>query len=175
MPKLEDPKVQLLIDAAAEIRAVRRWRDHQRDRCVPKRDVDHLLLATWNIANLGDPAQKRTPEDLAILAELVSWFDIAAIQEVKRDFADLRTTPTSKVPASTACSIFASMRSSSAAKSWFCSAMGSASSRFRNRDIGGSSSFSVSCGAASGTSASPVRRLTRICASQARTGRRRLR
>ena len=51
------------------------------------------------------------------------------------------STPTSKVPASTACSIFSAMRASSSAKSSFCSSMGSASRRLRNRDMGGRSSL----------------------------------
>ena len=44
------------------------------------------------------------------------------------------STPSSKLPASTACSMFSAMRASS-------SAMGNARSRFRKRGIGGSSSF----------------------------------
>lgn len=90
MPAFDDPSVQLPIDVSAEIRALERWRDHRRGRSIPPRDTEHLLVATWNIANLGDPAQQRSPQDLAILAALVSWFDLVAIQESKRDLGDLR-------------------------------------------------------------------------------------
>ena len=90
MPAFEDPGVQLPIDVSAEIRALERWRDHRSGRSIPPRHTAHLLVATWNIANLGDPAQQRTPQDLAILASLVSWFDLVAIQEAKRDLGDLR-------------------------------------------------------------------------------------
>ena len=58
-------------------------------RAIPERDAHHLLVATWNIANFGDPGQVRSEQDLAILAELVSWFDVVAIQEVKRDLRAL--------------------------------------------------------------------------------------
>lgn len=90
MPPFKDPGVELSVDVAAEIRALEQWRDHHNGRSIPPRDPEHLLVATWNIANLGDPAQQRTSEDIAILAELVSWFDLIAIQEAKRDLGDLR-------------------------------------------------------------------------------------
>ena len=90
MPPFEDPGIQLLVDPVCEVRSLTRWRDTRPKRSIPQREKNHLLVATWNIANLGDLAQKRTPEDLVILAALVSWFDLVAIQEVKRDLGDLQ-------------------------------------------------------------------------------------
>ena len=52
------------VDAAREIKALRA---HARLREVPKRSADKLLLATWNIANLG--LQKRGDADYDVLAE----------------------------------------------------------------------------------------------------------
>ena len=45
-----------------------------------------VLVATWNIANLG--VHKRRVEDLDVLAEVVSWFEIIAIQEVADNLDD---------------------------------------------------------------------------------------
>ena len=55
----------------------------QPGRAIPAKDANRLLLATWNIANLG--AQDRGPKDYALLAEVISWFDLVAVQEVKNN------------------------------------------------------------------------------------------
>jgi hypothetical protein len=61
---------------------------------------DNLLIATWNIRHFGrvtnrwlasagdDP--KRTLHDVLCLAQIISRFDVVAIQEVKRDLDALR-------------------------------------------------------------------------------------
>ena len=46
------------------------------------------MLASWNIANLG--VHIRKPRDYRLMAELLSWFDIACIQEVNDDLSGLR-------------------------------------------------------------------------------------
>ena len=53
------------------------------ERGVPKRRRNRLLVASWNLANLGD--QDRTPLDLRLMAHLLSRFDLIAVQEIKRD------------------------------------------------------------------------------------------
>jgi endonuclease/exonuclease/phosphatase family metal-dependent hydrolase len=73
------------VDARREIRALRA---HARERGIPKRSPDKLLLATWNIANLG--LQKRDDADYAVLAEIISWFDLVAVQEVNDNLDGLR-------------------------------------------------------------------------------------
>jgi endonuclease/exonuclease/phosphatase family metal-dependent hydrolase len=74
------------VDTAGEVEALRA---HARLRGIPKRAPDRLLLATWNIANLG--LQKRTdPADYTLLAEVVRWFDVVAIQEVNDNLDGLR-------------------------------------------------------------------------------------
>ena len=65
----------------------RRLRAHSRTRKIPPKSKDHALIATWNIANLG--AQQRRDTDLALMAEILRWFDIIAVQEVRDNFADL--------------------------------------------------------------------------------------
>lgn len=83
MPAFPKPSFSFTYDPAAERAALRAWRDTQPGRAIPAKAKSRLLLATWNIANLG--AQQRRPEDFALLAEIISWFDLVAVQEVKDD------------------------------------------------------------------------------------------
>ena len=84
MPAFPKPKFAFEYDLNAE---VSRLRKHKNARAIPKREQGKLLLATWNIANLG--AQDRRDQDLSIIAEVVSWFDIVAVQECRENFGDL--------------------------------------------------------------------------------------
>lgn len=61
------------------------------DSKIPKRTLDEtLLLATWNVRELdSNKYGHRTPESIAYLAEIISRFDIIAIQEVRSDLAAL--------------------------------------------------------------------------------------
>jgi len=87
MPGFGKPRFAYEIDVAKERRALRR---HKKARGVPAREEGHLLLATWNIANLGAKEQRRDPECLDLLAEIVGWFDLVAVQEVRDDFTAVR-------------------------------------------------------------------------------------
>ena len=59
----------------------------QLDRQVPaKTATDTLLLATWNIRQFGD---NRLTESLHYIAEIISRFDLVAVQEVSNDMAGL--------------------------------------------------------------------------------------
>jgi endonuclease/exonuclease/phosphatase family metal-dependent hydrolase len=62
-------------------------RQHKVARGIPAKSPSTLLLATWNIANFG--TQDRRDQDKQLLAEILSWFDIIAVQEVKDNFGDL--------------------------------------------------------------------------------------
>ena len=73
------------VDSAKEIKALRA---HAKERGIPKRSADKLLIATWNIANLG--VQGRREPDYAVLAEMLSWFDLVAIQETNDNLSGLR-------------------------------------------------------------------------------------
>lgn len=83
MPSFPKPSFTFNYDADAERAALRHWRDTQPGRAIPAKAANRLLLATWNIANLG--AQDRGPKDYALLGEVISWFDLVAVQEVKDD------------------------------------------------------------------------------------------
>jgi hypothetical protein len=64
-------------DPVLEARALS---EHFEDRGVPRSRANTLLLATWNIANLG--LQGRSDQDLALVAEVLRPFELVAVQEV---------------------------------------------------------------------------------------------
>lgn len=84
MPVFPKPGFAYTVDSAAE---VQRLRQHKQQRGIPAKAPNRLLLATWNIANFG--AQDRRDEHIGLIAEIISWFDIVAIQEVRENFGDL--------------------------------------------------------------------------------------
>jgi endonuclease/exonuclease/phosphatase family metal-dependent hydrolase len=84
MAQFPRPKFDFAYDVAAE---VQRLRDHKLHRNIPERTAATLLAATWNIANLG--AQKRRDQEFTLIAEILSWFDIVAVQECRDNFRDL--------------------------------------------------------------------------------------
>lgn len=51
---------------------------------IPKATSKTLRVATWNIANLGE--QDREDVHLKIIAEVISWFDVVAVQETKENY-----------------------------------------------------------------------------------------
>jgi endonuclease/exonuclease/phosphatase family metal-dependent hydrolase len=57
-------------------------------REIPARKKTTLLAATWNLTNFG--LQARSDDDLALMAEIISWFDLVAIQEVADSLDHLR-------------------------------------------------------------------------------------
>ena len=70
------------------------------DHVVPAKQPGNLLIGTWNVALLGGltkawttPAgksPKRNLSDICAIAEIVSRFDVCALQEVKRELTALR-------------------------------------------------------------------------------------
>ncbi len=84
MPVFPKPNFPFDYDVPTEVGHLRA---HKQTRGIPERDADHLLVATWNIANFG--AQKRRDQDHALIAEIVSWFDVIAIQECRENFSGL--------------------------------------------------------------------------------------
>ncbi|MBW2435776.1 MAG: endonuclease/exonuclease/phosphatase family protein [Desulfobacterales bacterium] len=54
---------------------------------VPSKSDTQLLLATWNIQHFG--SSKRYDESLWYIAEILSRFDLIAVQEVKQSLRDL--------------------------------------------------------------------------------------
>ena len=61
-----------------------------KDQLPKKSNKNNLLLATWNIKELGGARYGgRSEEALAYIAEVISHFDIVAVQEVKEDLRPL--------------------------------------------------------------------------------------
>ena len=63
-------------------------RGHREMRGVPPRQHGRLLLATWNLANFD--VQDREPVHLDLIAEIIGWFDLVALQEIRDDLSGLR-------------------------------------------------------------------------------------
>lgn len=61
---------------------------HKGVREIPDKNMDKLLIASWNVANLG--LQKRWKEHNQIIAHIVDWFDVIAIQEVNVNLDGLK-------------------------------------------------------------------------------------
>src|SRR6266536_119337 len=87
MPPFPPPKFAYDYDVQAELAALRSYRDTAPGRQIPEKAADRLLLATWNIANLG--VQRRLESDYQLIAEIVSWFDLVAVQEVNDNLAGI--------------------------------------------------------------------------------------
>jgi hypothetical protein len=76
-------------DVGTEVAALRQYPIDRPDRAIPARSANRLLIATWNVANLG--VQERRDGDHRLLAELMSWYDLVAIQEVNDNLAGIRS------------------------------------------------------------------------------------
>ena len=82
--------IKRMKDAAEKKRTVEKLLElrAQLDRQVPaKTATDTLLLATWNIRAFGD---NRRTESLHYMAEIISRFDLVAVQEVASDLTGLQ-------------------------------------------------------------------------------------
>lgn len=88
MPAFEEPDLTYNYQVSSQINALRAYRRHKPGRAIPKKVADRLLLATWNVSNLG--LQQRRDKDYRLIAELISWFDLVALQEVNDDLSGLR-------------------------------------------------------------------------------------
>jgi len=85
MPAFPKPKFVIPIDIDAEIE---RLKVHKKKRLIPPKDSEHVLIASWNIANLG--LQKRWQQHARLIAEIIEWFDVMAVQEVNYNLEGLR-------------------------------------------------------------------------------------
>jgi len=94
MPKITDPPPLEIAAGLASLRAAL-------DEDIPGKTLDrNLLIATWNIRAFGDLTEKwrsdeddspkRDLESLLCIAEIVSRFDVVALQEVRGNIKCLR-------------------------------------------------------------------------------------
>lgn len=84
MPPFPKPSLRYEYRPSSQVGALR---EHKDARAVPEKAADRLLVATWNVANLG--VQERREKDYLLIAEIVSWFDLVAMQEVNNDLSGL--------------------------------------------------------------------------------------
>lgn len=87
MPAIQYNGPDFDYDLDDEVQAIRR---HQLHRGIPERTASNLLLASWNMCNLGDENQTRHTSDLVLMAEILRPFDLIAIQEIKDNFRPFR-------------------------------------------------------------------------------------
>jgi len=90
MPPFPKPDKDHPFDPDEEIIELRKWRDTMEGRKIPAKRSGKFLLGSWNIANLGDKKQERDDKDIPIIAEILSWFDVVAVQEVKENLFDMK-------------------------------------------------------------------------------------
>jgi endonuclease/exonuclease/phosphatase family metal-dependent hydrolase len=86
MPPLPPPKQDYPYDVDEELAALR---EHKALRQVPESAADRLLVATWNVANFGRRGQERRDKDYRLIAEIIGWFDLVAVQEVADNLSAL--------------------------------------------------------------------------------------
>jgi endonuclease/exonuclease/phosphatase family metal-dependent hydrolase len=84
----EKPDPPFIYDVNHEINALVTYRDTKENRQIPDKSFNNLLVATWNLTNFG--LQERSDSDYRLMAEIISWFDIVAIQEIAVDLTGLR-------------------------------------------------------------------------------------
>ena len=83
MPPFPKPRFDFTYDLARERAALMTYRRDKPGRQIPAKTKDRLLIGTWNVANLG--VQDRLDDDYALIAEVIGWFDLVAVQEVNDD------------------------------------------------------------------------------------------
>lgn len=88
MPPFPKPTIVYKVNVANELKNLAAYKKNKPDRNIPAKKNNRLLIATWNIANLG--TQKREQEHYKIIAEMLNWFDLIAIQEVNDNLEGLR-------------------------------------------------------------------------------------
>ena len=88
MPPFPKPSFAYTYHLGSQLLALREYRDTKPGRTIPPKDPNRLLVASWNVANLG--VQERRPQDYRLIAEIISWFDLVAVQEVNDNLDGLR-------------------------------------------------------------------------------------
>jgi endonuclease/exonuclease/phosphatase family metal-dependent hydrolase len=75
-------------DIDEELDALVEYRNTAEGRQIPAKSDETLLIATWNLTNFG--LQERYDSDYHLMSEIISWFDIVAVQEIAEDLNGLR-------------------------------------------------------------------------------------
>lgn len=92
MRSLTRPNPEHNYSANTEINRLINYRDRVHPDPADNRHIPavgqagQVLIATWNIANLG--VHKRRQSDIKVIAAILGWFEIVAIQEVADNLED---------------------------------------------------------------------------------------
>lgn len=92
MRALTRPNPEHVYSATSEINRLIAYRDRVHDDPARNRHIPitgqagQVLIASWNIANLG--VHKRRQSDTEVIAAILGWFEIVAIQEVADNLND---------------------------------------------------------------------------------------
>jgi len=97
MPSFPRPSFTHNYQVDIEINNLKNYQNTAPGRAIPAKDSNRLLIATWNIANLG--LQDRNDNAYQLIAEMISWFDMIALQEVNDNLIGLRSI-TQNLPSS---------------------------------------------------------------------------
>jgi endonuclease/exonuclease/phosphatase family metal-dependent hydrolase len=87
MPAFDKPAFTYNYSTSSQIQALQDYVATEPGRAIPPRDPTTYRVASWNVANLG--LQDRRDKDYRLLAEMVSWFDLVALQEVNDNLEGL--------------------------------------------------------------------------------------
>lgn len=82
------PVPEFVYNLDNEISSLRDYRNISDGRSIPEKDESKLIVATWNLTNLG--LQERTNNDYQMMAEIISWFDLIAVQEIASNLSGLQ-------------------------------------------------------------------------------------
>ena len=84
MIAFKKPDFTIAHTTATEITALD---EHKALRKIPAKTSTKLLVATWNLANFG--LQKRQATHFEMMAHIIQYFDVIALQEIADDIRDL--------------------------------------------------------------------------------------
>ncbi len=88
MPAFPKPETDYKVLVSKELKNLETYKNTKPGRLIPESKSDNLLIATWNIANLG--LQKREASHYKIIAKIISWFDVIALQEINDNLEGFR-------------------------------------------------------------------------------------
>lgn len=80
MPPFPKPEPGYLPNLQKELKNLANYKNTKPGRAIPASTKDNILIATWNIANLG--VQEREAAHYKLISSIIQWFDIVSIQEV---------------------------------------------------------------------------------------------
>jgi exonuclease III len=82
------PNPDIIYNIDQELASLINYKLNAPGRAIPSKSQYTLLAATWNLTNLG--LQERLDSDYRLMAEIISWFDLIAVQEIAIDLSGFR-------------------------------------------------------------------------------------